>query len=74
MDGVTWARRQRTRIQAINGFRRVWVRTFRRVSRVRWVVQGLEGDGVERLPFVAIFLGVDIAVLVLGEFVSLLVI
>lgn len=35
VGGVTCARRQRTRSQERKGFRRVWVKTLRRVSRVR---------------------------------------
>lgn len=57
---MTWARRQRTRIQARNGLNRVLRRTRRKVSRVRWLVQGFEGAGGGRVLFVVILRGVDI--------------
>lgn len=61
MEGVTWARRQRTRSQARNGLKRVCVRTLRRVSIVRLVVRGIEGmEGWRVLFVVIIFLAVDI--------------
>lgn len=63
VDGVTWARRQRTKIQARNGLRRVWPRTFRRVSRVRWVFQEVEADRVGSVLLVWIFCGGDILAL-----------
>lgn len=70
VGGVTWARRQRTRIQARNGLKRVCVRTLRRVSIVRLVVQGVEGGERWRVLFVVIFLGVGIVVLGSGCLVS----
>lgn len=51
VGGVTCARRQRTRSHARPGFRNVWDRTWRSVSRVRWwchlFILVLDDDEVE---------------------------
>jgi hypothetical protein len=57
VGGVTWARRQRTIIQAMNGLRMVFLSTWTRVSSVRWWDHGFRGEDVERVLFDVIFGG-----------------